>query len=32
VTRISHVYEVGIAHLHHEIDRYLARPEGDGGA
>jgi hypothetical protein len=27
-TRISHVYEVGIANLHHEVDRYLA---GDGG-
>lgn len=25
-TRISHVYEVGIANLHREIDRYLARP------
>lgn len=25
-TRISHVYEVGIANLHQEIDRYLARP------
>ena len=25
-TRISHVYEVGIANLHHEVDRYLARP------
>jgi phenylpropionate dioxygenase-like ring-hydroxylating dioxygenase large terminal subunit len=24
-TRISHVYEVGIANLHQEIDRYLAR-------
>jgi phenylpropionate dioxygenase-like ring-hydroxylating dioxygenase large terminal subunit len=27
-SRISHVYEVGIAHLHQEIDRYLARPVG----
>jgi phenylpropionate dioxygenase-like ring-hydroxylating dioxygenase large terminal subunit len=27
-SRISHVYEVGIAHLHEEIDRYLARPVG----
>jgi phenylpropionate dioxygenase-like ring-hydroxylating dioxygenase large terminal subunit len=27
-TRISHVYEVGIANLHQEIDRYLARPVG----
>lgn len=26
--RISNVYEVGIANLHHEIDRYLARPPG----
>lgn len=26
--RISHVYEVGIANLHQEIDRYLARPLG----
>jgi phenylpropionate dioxygenase-like ring-hydroxylating dioxygenase large terminal subunit len=25
-SRISNVYEVGIAHLHQEIDRYLARP------
>jgi phenylpropionate dioxygenase-like ring-hydroxylating dioxygenase large terminal subunit len=25
-TRISHVYEVGLANLHQEIDRYLARP------
>ena len=25
-TRISNVYEVGIANLHNEIDRYLARP------
>jgi phenylpropionate dioxygenase-like ring-hydroxylating dioxygenase large terminal subunit len=25
-TRISHVYEVGLANLHREIDRYLARP------
>ena len=25
-THISHVYEVGIANLHQEIDRYLARP------
>lgn len=26
VARISHVYESGIAHLHQEIDRYLAEP------
>ena len=25
-TRISHVYEVGIANLHREVDRYLTRP------
>jgi hypothetical protein len=25
-SRISHVYEVGIAQLHQEIDRYLAEP------
>jgi phenylpropionate dioxygenase-like ring-hydroxylating dioxygenase large terminal subunit len=25
-TRISHVYEVGLANLHQEIDRYLSRP------
>ncbi|HEY1828170.1 MAG TPA: aromatic ring-hydroxylating dioxygenase subunit alpha [Acidimicrobiales bacterium] len=25
-TRISHVYEVGIANLHEEVDRYLALP------
>ena len=25
-SRISHVYETGIAHMHEEIDRYLARP------
>ncbi|HUC04231.1 MAG TPA: aromatic ring-hydroxylating dioxygenase subunit alpha [Acidimicrobiales bacterium] len=29
-TRISHLYEVGIAHLHHEVDRYLSRPSPDG--
>ncbi len=25
-TRISHTYEVGIANLHQEVDRYLAQP------
>jgi hypothetical protein len=25
-SRISPIYEVGIAHLHQEIDRYLAEP------
>jgi hypothetical protein len=25
-TRISHVYEMGIANLHQEVDRYLAEP------
>ncbi len=25
-SRLSHVYEVGIAHMHREIDRFLTEP------